>query len=105
MPQFIPVALYLSNGHLLFIYFVLNELAIGLLAAIVGYVSAKLAVGTARSVKDDTEDERKKPGSSAYRLSWSSLLARVFQIDVFICPACSGKTKIIAFVAAVHCST
>jgi len=48
--------------------------------------------------RDDPEDERKKPGSSKYRLSWSALLARVFQIDVSVCPACFGKMKIIAFV-------
>jgi hypothetical protein len=46
----------------------------------------------------DDDDVRKKPGSSKYRLSWSALLARVFQIDVSVCPACSGKMSIIAFV-------
>jgi len=46
----------------------------------------------------DENDDRKKPGSTKYRLSWSALLARIFQVDVSVCPACSGKMKIIAFI-------
>ena len=32
----------------------------------------------------------------AYRLPWSQLLARVFQLDVTLCPACGGRLKIVA---------
>ncbi|MCP4679915.1 MAG: hypothetical protein GY854_31370 [Deltaproteobacteria bacterium] len=38
--------------------------------------------------KDDPEDERKKSGSGKYRLSWSFLLARIFQINVSVCLCC-----------------
>ena len=34
----------------------------------------------------------------AYRLTWAALLARVFQNDVSVCPACGRKMKIIAFI-------
>ena len=43
-------------------------------------------------------EERKKAGSTKYRLTWAALLARVFQIDVSVCPACGHKMKIIAFI-------
>jgi len=43
-------------------------------------------------------EERKKSGSTKYRLAWAALLARVFQIDVSVCSACQGKMKIIAFI-------
>ncbi|MEX1055061.1 MAG: hypothetical protein WED81_03465 [Rhodothermales bacterium] len=32
----------------------------------------------------------------AYRLSWARLLARVFLVDVTVCPDCGGTMKIIA---------
>ena len=37
-----------------------------------------------------------EPPRPAYRLSWARLLARVFLIDVTVCPHCGGKMKIIA---------
>ena len=43
-------------------------------------------------------EERKKSGSTKYRLTWAALLARVFQIDVSVCPVCQGKMRIIAFI-------
>jgi hypothetical protein len=46
----------------------------------------------------EPSEERKKSGSTKYRLIWSALLARVFQIDVSVCPVCQGKMKIIAFI-------
>ena len=42
--------------------------------------------------------ERRKSGSTKYRLAWAALLSRVFQIDVSVCPACQGKMKIVAFI-------
>jgi hypothetical protein len=42
--------------------------------------------------------ERQKSGSTKYRLTWAALLARVFQIDVSVCPVCRGKMNIIAFI-------
>jgi hypothetical protein len=61
---------------------------------------AKIVPASAKDDEKDSdaEDERKKPGSSKYRLSWASLLARVFDVEVSVCPACSGKMKIIAFI-------
>ena len=43
-------------------------------------------------------EERRKSGSTKYRLAWAALLSRVFQIDVSVCPVCQGKMKIIAFI-------
>lgn len=37
-----------------------------------------------------------EPSKPTYRLSWARLLARVFRIDVTVCPHCGGKMKIIA---------
>ena len=31
-----------------------------------------------------------------HRLSWGQLIARVFDIDVSLCPACGGRMQIIA---------
>ena len=36
------------------------------------------------------------PMTPAQRLSWAALLARVFRIDVTVCPACGGHMRIIA---------
>jgi hypothetical protein len=50
-------------------------------------------------------EERKKSGSTKYRLTWAALLARVFKFQIDVCPACGGKMKIIAFItdpASVH---
>ena len=43
-------------------------------------------------------DGRCSHGDAApsYRLSWAHLLARVFRIDVTVCPHCGGTMKIIA---------
>ena len=43
---------------------------------------------------DEAQDP--EPRRPAYRLSWARLLARVFLIDVTVCPHCGGKMKIIA---------
>jgi len=37
-----------------------------------------------------------EPSKPTYRLSWARLLARVFRIDVTVCPHCGGTMKIIA---------
>ena len=36
------------------------------------------------------------PGKRAHRLAWARLLARVFLLDVTVCPACGGSMKIVA---------
>ncbi len=36
------------------------------------------------------------PGRHRHRVEWARLLARVFQIEVTVCPACGGTMKIIA---------
>jgi hypothetical protein len=54
---------------------------------------------------NEPSEERKKSGSTKYRLAWAALLSRVFQIDVSVCPACGQKMKIIAFItdpASIH---
>ena len=38
----------------------------------------------------------------AYRLTWARLLARVFRVDVTVCPACGGKMKVIASLTDPH---
>jgi hypothetical protein len=50
------------------------------------------------SPDDDKDDNRKKTGSGKYRLTWSALLARVFQIEVSVCSECGGRMRILAFV-------
>ena len=47
---------------------------------------------------EEKDDDRKKTGSTKYRLTWSALLARIFQIDISVCPECGGHMKIIAFI-------
>lgn len=42
------------------------------------------------NASDDDVPKNRKPS----RLSWSKLLARVFKIDVTICPMCNGTMKI-----------
>jgi hypothetical protein len=44
-------------------------------------------------------EERPSP---AYRLSWAHLLARVFRIDVAVCPNCGGTMKVIAALTDPH---
>jgi len=29
-------------------------------------------------------------------MTWAQLLRRVFEVDVFVCPACGGRRKILA---------
>ena len=43
-----------------------------------------------------------KPPRSAYRQSWAQLLARVFKLQVLICPRCQGPRTIIAAITALH---
>ena len=50
------------------------------------------------STDEEKVDNQEKKGSRKYRLSWSALLARIFQIDVSVCPDCGGPMKIIAFI-------
>jgi hypothetical protein len=42
----------------------------------------------------------KKPTKprGAGRTSWAKLLARVFKVDVTVCPTCGGPMKIVAFI-------
>ncbi|MCP4679615.1 MAG: hypothetical protein GY854_29805 [Deltaproteobacteria bacterium] len=47
---------------------------------------------TAETPDDEDAAPRK------YRLSWSALLARVFQIKAEVCSHCGGKMKIVAAV-------
>ena len=42
----------------------------------------------AENIGNTPSEERKKTGSTKYRLTWAALLARVFQIDVSVCPYC-----------------
>lgn len=46
------------------------------------------------STKSDSAD----PINRQHRLSWSQLLKKVFDIDVFVCPRCSGKMQQIAWI-------
>jgi len=36
------------------------------------------------------------PSTHPHRYSWSALLARVFAVDVTVCPACGGRLRLIA---------
>ena len=48
--------------------------------------------------QNEAANERKRTGSTKYRLTWAALLARVFKIQVDRCPVCGHKMKIIAFI-------
>jgi hypothetical protein len=52
----------------------------------------------AESNGNTPSEERKKSGSTKYRLAWAALLARVFKFQVDVCPACGHKMRIIAFI-------
>jgi hypothetical protein len=52
----------------------------------------------AESNGNTPSEERKKSGSTKYRLAFAALLSRTFQIDVSVCPACGHKMRIIAFI-------
>jgi hypothetical protein len=67
----------------------------GLLAP---HSTQRAKVVPAESTGNTPSQERKKSGSTKYRLAWAALLSRVFQIDVSVCPVCQGKMKIIAFI-------
>lgn len=44
--------------------------------------------------------------SRRHRLSWAKLLARVFRIDVSVCPDCDGRMRVIAALTepgSIHC--
>ncbi len=47
---------------------------------------------------DEAEDGcgHARPASGRQRLSWAKLLARVFRIDVSVCPNCGGRMRMIA---------
>mgnify|MGYP001158134247 CR=1 FL=1 len=47
---------------------------------------------------DEAEDGsgHARPASGRDRLSWAKLLARVFRIDVSVCPDCGGRMRVIA---------
>ena len=45
---------------------------------------------------DGPQANEKKPRSKRYRLSWSELLKRVFQVDITVCPDCGGQMNFIA---------
>ena len=47
---------------------------------------------------DNTADDNEGTVTRKYRLSWSALLARVFQIQAEVCSQCGGKMKIVAAV-------
>ena len=49
----------------------------------------------------DVPNESAPGGSSVplirtHRLTWAALLARVFALDVTVCPACGGRLRLIA---------
>jgi hypothetical protein len=52
----------------------------------------------ATSIGNEPSEERKKSGSTKYRLTWAALLARVFKFQVDVCPECGGRMRIIAFI-------
>lgn len=54
-------------------------------------------IDPADHANDNATQHHEQPRQPRHkRYSWSKLLARVFQIDVTVCPECSGKMKIIA---------
>jgi len=62
-------------------------------------VLAAHAKNREKIVPSKTPEERgdtKPAASKTYRLTFAALMARVFKIEVDVCPHCGGKMKIVA---------
>jgi hypothetical protein len=62
------------------------------------HAEQRAKVVPAKSNGNEPSEERKKSGSTKYRLTWAALIARVFKFQVDVCPECGGRMRIIAFI-------
>ena len=47
---------------------------------------------------DTTADEGVEVGAAARKKAWARLLAKVYEVDPFLCPECGGKMAVIAVI-------
>jgi Putative transposase len=73
----------------------------GLLAPRAGWRSAIVPVPAAGATGPSGVAGRNGPRPPA-RLSWATLLRRVFSLDVLVCPRCAGPRRILGAVTAPH---
>ena len=57
---------------------------------------AQIVVGPPAEEAEAGGNGEPTPVGRAHRLAWAVLLARVFRIDVTLCPQCGGRMRIIA---------
>jgi hypothetical protein len=55
------------------------------------------AAPTTRAAPSPREASARPPPT--YRVPWAALLKKVFAIDVLVCPKCTGRLELIAFIA------
>ena len=67
-----------------------------------GSAATKAPVGPPAAPSATTAGTEATPRSPLQRLQWAQLLARIFQFDVTVCPACGGQMKIIAALTDSH---
>ena len=63
------------------------------------YGCAQVPAGEPESVEvDTTADEGVEVGAAARKKAWARLLAKVYEVDPFLCPECGGKMAVIAVI-------
>jgi len=61
------------------------------------YGRAQIPVAKPSSAEVDTaEGEAVEVGAAARKKAWARLLAKVYEVDPFLCPECGGKMAVIA---------
>jgi hypothetical protein len=63
------------------------------------YGRAQIPVSKPASAEADTPaDDAVEVGAAARKKAWARLLAKVYEVDPFLCPECGGKMAVIAVI-------
>ncbi|MEI6389228.1 MAG: hypothetical protein WCQ50_21695 [Spirochaetota bacterium] len=64
------------------------------------YGRAQIPVAKPASTEADTPvaDDAVEVGAAARKKAWARLLAKVYEVDPFLCPECGGKMAVIAVI-------
>ena len=64
------------------------------------YGRAQIPVAKPASAEADTPvaDDAVEVGAAARKKAWARLLAKVYEVDPFLCPECGGKMAVIAVI-------